>query len=211
MTLPQIIGATGRAGAGKDTFCAMAHDLLLANSIPSAIVACANPLKDMCADVFGTAYGVESRHFFGTQEEKQMSLHHYDLPNWSGRKILQYVGTEGFRHVGPQVWSNYMLGNAQKLIKAGVAVVLVSDIRFLSEAEAVQNNGGIVVRMKRPEADLEGENQGIAGHASETELMAIAEDFVLDNQGGPLESLNEKIRVLLCQLGFLPSTRKPQA
>lgn len=210
MATPEIIGLTGRAASGKDTFCTIATRLLAQERIPSATIACAGKLKEICTDVFETAYGIDRRHFHGTQDDKNELLEQYGLGTWSGRRILQFIGTEGFRHIAPTVWSSYMFGAAQRELQLGARVVFVSDVRFLNEANVIQRNKGIIVRMKRPEADDPYTNQGIEGHSSEVELLSICEDFVLDNRGGPLEELEAKIRVLLCQLGFLPSIRKPR-
>ena len=118
---------------------------------------------------------------------------------------LQFIGTEGFRHIHPEVWSRTMFGRAKRDLQR-YKVVFISDVRFLSEAQIIQDNGGIVVRVKRPESN--DDNQGIQGHASETELLSIKEDYVIDNQDGPLDNLRLLVKDLLCQLDFLPSTQK---
>jgi len=198
-----IIGVCGRAGAGKDTVCNMAVEILKTHSIPAQRIACADPIKEICEQVFGRAFSVSASAFWGSQEEKNAPLE--AVPNWSGRKILQHIGTEGFRHIHPQVWSKYMYGRAVGLLEEDqLDAVFISDIRMLPEAELIQDNGGIIVRVVRPSSD-EGENQGLQGHATELEQTSIKEDFVINNEGRSLEELEVLVRHLLHELHFIGS------
>lgn len=195
MTYP-IIGITGRAAAGKDTvgnyICAQGQF----KGKTVAKMACADQLKKICSDVFFDAFGVPSEAFFGTQEEKEAPLE--AVPGWTGRKILQYIGTEGFRHIHEDVWARAMIGRARSLINGDVCkMVVVADVRFLSEAKAIKDAGGLIIRVKRPEADAV-----VSAHASETQLALIQEDYVIDNQGRELYLLENLVKDLLCQLNF---------
>lgn len=190
-----IIGFTGRAAAGKDTVCNYIVEYLKTKNKMAVKIACADPLKELCADIFGRALQVPRKAFFGNQVEKEMFLR--AVPGWSGRKILQYIGTEGFRHVSPTIWADYMIGHANHTLDTGADIVLVSDVRFLSEANAIHKAGGLVVRVKRPEAD-----SVISSHQSETELLNIQEDYILDNQGRELYLLEKLIEEFLCKLNF---------
>jgi hypothetical protein len=196
-----ILGITGRAGAGKDTVSDFICELVKLRSKhfhQATKIACADPLKEMCFDVFSTAFDVPREAFYGSQAQKEALLE--SVPGWSGRRILQYVGTEGFRHVHEDVWSKLMIGRARKLLdhpSNHTKLVVVSDIRFLSEANAIQNAGGLIVRVKRPEADLQ-----TSSHKSETELSEIKEDYVIDNKGRELYLLRDLVEEFLSTLGF---------
>ena len=91
---------------------------------------------------------------------------------WTPRMIAQYIGTEGFRRVSPNVWIDYLLKNARRVLTSKPLVV-VTDTRFRSECEGIWRVGGEVWRIKRPEAQG---NVGIAGHASETEQNSISDN-----------------------------------
>jgi len=191
-----IIGITGRASAGKDT---VGNYICAAGQFKGKIVsklACADQLKMICFTVFNAGFGVPSEAFFGTQAEKEAPLK--EVPGWSGRRILQYVGTEGFRHIHEEVWARAMIGQARGLIDNDISkMVVVCDVRFLTEAAVIKEAGGIVVRVKRPEAD-----KAVSAHASETELALIQEDYVIDNQGRELYLLEKLVGEFLCQLNF---------
>lgn len=94
---------------------------------------------------------------------------------WTPRTILQYVGTEGFRSIDPQVWVRYAINDArERLHSGGLKFVAITDCRFRSEAQAVWAAGGEVWRIKRPETA--GIVTGLAGHASEMEQDSISDD-----------------------------------
>lgn len=207
-TPPIIIGVTGRASAGKDTVCDMAVKLLAEQHKKAKKIALAAPLKSMCAELFSKAYDIPDDAFNGCQDDKNRELE--QLPGWTGRKILQHIGTEGFRVIAPNLWSAYMVGTANALFAEGHQVAFVCDVRFLNEATAIHDAGGIIIRVKRPIAD-QGTNQGIKGHASEMEIAQIEADFTINNLGRSLPQLEGLVKDLLCQLELLHSTQKPQA
>ncbi len=201
MTYP-IIGVTGRAHSGKDTVCRMAAELVLAEDLHPAIIACADPLKEMCARLYCTAFNVPRSAFYGTFAEKARVLRTNEHGEWSGRRLLQHVGTEGFRYTHNQVWSMYMIGRAKNLFDERSAdVVLVSDIRFPQEAKIIQDAGGIVLRMYRKSAD-----ELPITHSSEAECDSIVADYSIDNEGQDLRALQGRVKDFLCQLQ-LPSSR----
>jgi hypothetical protein len=191
-----IIGITGRASAGKDT---VGNYICKAGQFRGKTVAklgCADQLKRICSEVFYEGFGVPHAAFYGTQDEKEAPLE--TVPGWSGRRILQYVGTEGFRHIHEEVWARAMIGRARSLIDdTSCKMVVVCDVRFLTEAAVIKEAGGMIVRVKRPEAD-----SVISVHASETQLSFIQEDYVIDNQGKELYLLEKLVGEFLCQLNF---------
>ena len=98
------------------------------------------------------------------------------------RDLLQKLGTEALRdNLHPDVWVNALFSDP------GFAAEkwLVTDVRFVNEAEAIKERGGILMRVKR---DLE-----TGSHASETQLDKYKFDVVIKNNGN-LEELVESVR-----------------
>lgn len=93
---------------------------------------------------------------------------------WRNREVLQHIGTEGFRTVDPSVWVNYLFQKIEGAMGRGLQYAVITDCRFRSEAEAVWAKGGEVWRIRRPE--VEKEQVGIKGHASEVEQDSIKDD-----------------------------------
>jgi hypothetical protein len=212
-----LIGFTGRAGAGKDTACDMGIQLVEAAGGQAVKIAFADPLKYICKFVFGYAYDIPDSAWYGSQAEKNDLLpgvvqewrNEEQRWTWTGREILQKIGTEGFMGIHPMVWARHLVKRAEEYVDEGVDVVFVNGVRFVQDAAVIKQHGGHIVRLRRPEADT-GDNQGLKNHPSEVEQSSIKEDFVLDNKGASLDKLQSRVEKLLCDLHFLPLTSKQQ-
>src|SRR5699024_8369515 len=72
------------------------------------------------------------------------------------RRLMQYMGDVGRQMFGPQVWVNALaddLAFEGSLCEGRIApdsLVVVSDVRFTSEAQWVRNLGGAVWHITRP-------------------------------------------------------------
>lgn len=124
------------------------------------------------------------------------------------RSALQKIGTEGARAAETEVWVRYGLRVAKQLQGPNKAYyrtkgiytddtinysgVVITDMRFENEVDAVLGAGGIVIRIKRPDAGLSGE----AGkHASEEEQASIPDskfNYILNNDSS-LDALEKKV------------------
>jgi hypothetical protein len=118
---------------------------------------------------------------------------------WTNRKILQYLGTEGFRRIDPGVWVRFAMNKAKQFLDENIDdhYVVISDCRFKSEATAIWAAGGEVWRIKRPETDKSAE--GLKGHASEVEQESITDSecqAVIQNDG-TLENLKGLVNAQL--------------
>lgn len=90
------------------------------------------------------------------------------------RRLLQYMGTEVGRNLlGENIWVDAVLHKAEKVS----GPVVITDVRFINELEAVQNAGGVVVRVERPGIGPKND------HPSETELIGADFDYYIDNDG----------------------------
>lgn len=135
------------------------------------------------------------------------------------RFALQSLGTEWGRNCYPEVWTTYTMRIANKLLEnrnleynpsGGLwkndgysgkrSGVVISDVRFRNEMEAVRNQGGKVVRIKRDKpTTLSG---SASKHSSEQEQKDIADsefDYILQNHED-LTTLQEEIRSMLAKL-----------
>jgi hypothetical protein len=87
-----------------------------------------------------------------------------------GRKLLQDIGMAG-RAYDPKLWINFM----HQFVIPNRSII-IDDVRFLNEAEAIRKLNGIVIRVKRFGVDP-------MDHVSETEQEQINPDFTLINDG----------------------------
>lgn len=102
------------------------------------------------------------------------------------RELLQKFGTAIRNEVCSDFWVQAAFNNIKNIKHH---TIVFTDVRFKSEAEAIKNKGGVLVRINRKEA-------GAGNHISETELDDYKFDIVINNNGD-LSDLLEQVRVLM--------------
>ncbi len=212
-----IIGFAGKAASGKTT-AAKHLQTILGDKIQ--VLPMASMLRRE-VETFLRQVGAEDRVplLYGNQQDKLTPFdvdeqsarsccsawdsfisHNQDIqdqPGWtlvSVRRILQWWGTEYRRAQDPDYWTKAWEGALTELTDRNVHI-LVDDVRFHNEVEAVQRNGGVLIRVERP-----GFN-GANDHSSENSL----DDFngwnmVLLNDGSLeefLRQVEDKVLTLL--------------
>lgn len=173
-----IIGIFGYAGAGKDT---------AADALPFTKIAFADPLRTACAALFNLKMPVPP-------DEKT-------IPGPVGvsyRRAMQVMGTDVVRdqfsslfpelsHEGKDHWVELLF----KRINPDENYV-ITDVRFLNEAAAVVQNGGLLVYIKRgPSSDSHPSETGI-----DTILMSDLLFTTVDNIG-TIEDLQRTMRAVV--------------
>jgi len=161
-----IIGFVGLIGAGKDT----AADYLV-NTHEFRRDSFANTLKDAVACVFGWDRTLlegrtkEAREWREQRDEWWSNRLGMDItPRW----ILQYWGTDVCRKsFHNDIW---IASLENKIRKTGDNIV-ISDVRFPNEIDAIHNASGLVVRIKRGNdpkwfSDAQAYNRGPNGNAN---------------------------------------------
>lgn len=140
-----IIGFVGFISSGKDT----AADYLV-NFHGFRRDSFANTLKDAVAAVFGWDRTLlEGRTNEARQWREQVDpwwAARLNMPNLTPRWVLQYWGTEVCRQgFHDDIWIS-SLENKMRKTKDNI---VISDVRFPNEIQAIHRAGGIVVRVKR--------------------------------------------------------------
>lgn len=162
--LPQLIGLSGKAGAGKDTLA-----LHLVRNFDYQQYAFAWPIKRAIDAILGTpAIMWEDRDW------KERSLEFIDA---SPRKLAQTLGTEWGRDlIDKDIWLKLMEQrfNVAHHMQQGM---VVSDVRFENEASKIRELGGVVVIINRKAAGP------VANHSSEKGLRKNKRDIILENDG----------------------------
>ena len=206
-----IIGISGKIGSGKDTAGQILQDVT-----GWEIRKFADALKDCVCRIIGcTREQLEDREFkerplgeewnlwrvsgytgeeyiFNTQKEGIETFGGYYRPvlqNLTPRKILQLLDTEAGRQIiHPNIWVNATFAGFDK----SKDNIIITDIRFPNELEAVKNRGGITIRLERGDGDT-------GDHPSETALDNANFDFVVDNNG-TIKELGDKLNNILCNI-----------
>lgn len=94
------------------------------------------------------------------------------------REFLQILGTEGLRNnLHQNVWVNALFADYRpaKLSEYNPSNWVISDVRFINEAQAIKDRGGYVIRIDRPGV------KPVNNHSSETGLDNWDFDFKVAN------------------------------
>lgn len=183
-----IIGLSGYAQAGKDTLGA-----ILVAQHGFRRVAFADKLRAMAlaldpivgAAMFGETFRLSDLIDQGGWEEAKRSP--------EVRRLLQRLGTEAGRDIlGNDIWVNAALDQVN--LDDPSERIVITDCRFLNEAQAIRRTGGYVVRIERPGI------KAVNAHPSETALDGFDFDNVVLNNKSPA-TLAETAKKLLVQLG----------
>jgi hypothetical protein len=172
----KILAFLGPAGSGKTVACQLLQNLGQAEGKKVVKLSFADPLKKVCSDIYCFAYDIPASNFYGTQEEKETV--HEVLGNRTGREILQFLGTGGFRAMTPDVWVQYMLRHCEVAARYGADLIVIDDLRYTNEAEALRTLGAYIVRLKKDDLPTNGVTYA---HISEIEHHSIDADETICN------------------------------
>ena len=190
-----LVGISGKARSGKDTFAHMLSRRLQAKTGHSfVLMAYANELKNRIQKDFDMSY----EQLWGDEKEEYDRRYKKDRQNWiagrrdhdeikenfwTPREVMQAYG-QFFRTIDYDFWVKYLF----KVIKEKeFKNVIVTDLRHINEVDAVVNKGGFHVRVEREDKDGVHNDQ----HISETALdKGYRIDFKVNNNG-TLEELEQ--------------------
>jgi hypothetical protein len=158
-----LIGLTGPAGCGKDTVAAMIPE--------SHRIGFADPLYQGLSAMLGIP-----EHILRARGQKEVPLERLGK---SPRHLLQTLGTEWGRDlVHPNIWLELAFWRWEAAAARGQRVIVVPDVRFRNEAEAIRAEGGEVWMVHRESVTP------VASHSSETGLDARLIDRLVVNNAG---------------------------
>lgn len=185
-----VTGFTGKMGSGKTTAC----DYMLTHfpkhvkvNFKDALVA---ELKKNFMPLLREMYhatiefAIDGEPYY--EKDEDMCKYLFKVKPPLVRKLLQGYGTEVRRADDPNYWVKQWKIEVQKQLDLGNWVVC-DDVRFLNEAEAIHEMGGILVRIQRPDIVDTGT------HSSETEMEQIGVSRIIETKQGDLESLYKQL------------------
>lgn len=201
-----IIGISGKALSGKDETGKIIMEYYKEKKF--VVKKFADKLKEITAILLGIQRSdLESQEYKASVLPKDWWIYKF------GEKIIPYVGNEGKldEHILVKTTPRWLLQNIgtdcfRKLIHPDVWVistfadydesknVVITDVRFKNEADAIKKRGGIVIRIKRPTDDYS------ITHPSETALDDYPNFDAVINNDGTIDDLKEKVINLLTTL-----------
>lgn len=168
-----IIGLTGYARSGKDTVAALIGRLEYERTgDPDAVasISFAAPMKAFCLELFGFSL---DQIYGDLKEEPDPRWTRPDGKPLTPRYALQTLGTEWGRNCDPDLWVKVAMQKA-KSAHAAQKLAIITDVRFLNEARAIRDVGGVIWRIYR---------SGRAhSHASEAEIWSEKMTELVDSE-----------------------------
>ena len=180
-----LIGFTGQPGSGKNAAAdhlTARHDfrqVAFADAIRQAVLTI-----DPWVDTFYRLREVVRAWGWETAKRNSPEV----------RRLLQVFGTEVGRDMfGTESWVDQVFKKLDSFPQG--QRVVITDVRFANEADALWARGGFLVRLRR-DASHHG---GVLDHRSETESAALVPDYYLSNQTS-LEELHRRLDRLVIRL-----------
>jgi hypothetical protein len=111
----------------------------------------ADPLKEIAISLFD----VESEKVYGSDDDKNSftNIKWEDVSDGNKntgyltiREFLEHFGTKVIRRMKANVWSDYSI---KKILSEQSEIAIIPDVRFPNEVAAIQNAGGVVIRLTR--------------------------------------------------------------
>lgn len=159
--IPPIIGIAGAARSGKDTLA----DFLQVET-GGYIYHLADPMRAMLLAGFGI--DLNTQHWRERKEEVIGPI------GKSPRQLMQTLGTEWGRNlISEELW----LVMAQIQLRTRGPGMIVPDIRFENEAKWVRDRGGILIHLRRKDA------QKVQEHTSESGVTPALGEVTISNDG----------------------------
>jgi dephospho-CoA kinase len=172
-----IIGLCGNGQSGKDTLA-----VGLVKYYGFERHAFADPIRNMLYAlnplVLTDAAAFNEGMLYPIRLKKLVDQYGWEVAKQSNevRILLQRLGSEAGRdQLGENVWVDALFNKAQ------APLIVITDVRFPNEAEAIKQRGGIIVRVER-------EGYGpINGHHSEVAFKG--QNILIHNSGTPKDLL----------------------
>lgn len=197
---PILIGLAGQKGAGKDT---------AAGGLPQAVkIAFAGPVKQMLA----VGLGLTEAQLNGGEKSRPVAWLG-DGTDITPRYLMQSLGTEwGRTLVDPDVWVKLAARKVDDELARGAdgqqgrSVILVTDVRYESEANMIRARGGVIVHILRNRKPVRGIREKLlrlwdmlTDHSSEVRLPVHPADMIVLNVG-TVEELQQQLRQVVEKL-----------
>jgi len=196
--MTHIIAFAGRKQSGKTTCSEFVQKIINGLIEPynnSKIYNFADPLKqDICMNILG----LSKDQCYGTDEQKNELVNCYwDNNQLTAREVMQLVGTDMFRSMQRNVWSDATI---RKIKKENPSMAIIADCRFPNEVDAVKDAGGYVIKLTR--------NPYSSNHSSETALDDNTYDqsnfdLIIDNRILNILEQNSAIQEFLTNKGIV--------
>ncbi len=139
----KLIGLVGASGAGKTS---IAETLQREEGFYRLHMG--QPIKDMLS-----AFGLNDLELRGPPEVRAQGS--AKLAGKSPRFAMQTLGTDwGREMISKRIWANHLKRRLAELRQDRVQKIIVDDLRFPEDFDAILDAGGMIVRVVRPDLEV---------------------------------------------------------
>jgi hypothetical protein len=158
--------------------------------------------KDTAAEYLQKQYGGEIFKFAQPIYDIMKAAHKIaGIDTFKDTKMLTWVGTDWGRSINKDLWVNNCLDRINAAQRRGcymsgepfVNNFFVTDMRFPNEAEALKNNGFVLVRIDRNNRPVENR----ANHESENAMNDFKDWDIVINNDSQLKEFYEQLEKLV--------------
>lgn len=180
----RIIAFTGKKGNGKSTASRKVEDMLMADGQEVVRVNFKDALVSTMREKLGGTLG-EMAILLNSNVDRL-----FDEKPPMMRKLMQNIGTDIYRSIDSDYWVKQW---KQKVESLGDVVVIVDDVRFQNEFDAIKSLGGTVTRIVATNKE-----NPVDEHPSEKEQDGFECDFtfVADSKENLEAIVEERLTVM---------------
>ncbi len=182
--LPRVIGICGYKQSGKDTISEILQQYGYDHiKISNTLKAVTKLLFDFTDDQVNGEKKDIVDNYWGISPRQMMQF--------IGTDVMQFEIQKVMKDVGRNFWINRLIQTELESCKS--RCVVISDLRFKHEYEALKKYGLYVIQVNRPSL-LKNDS-----HISESEFLTIPANEIIINDGSKRD-LEEKIKRLMTEL-----------
>lgn len=178
-----IIGITGKAGSGKDTFANYLMTYFIKKKKVYTIKHFATPLKECSAILLGIP-----SYELNKEEIKDYVLNDYNI---TIREFMQILGTEIIRKINRDIFVDTLFRRNK-----GINNIIIPDVRFVNEAKAIKEKKGIIIKVIKKDQQY----SKIHEHESEIEMEEILADYTIEANPGDFDKLESEAKRIVEEL-----------
>ena len=190
-----IIGFVGKMGSGKSTACEYLaeafEDVKRVNMKDGLVREMKERLPNVLDELVGNQNDIEGE--WGDGSEWSVERLFQEKPPIM-RALMQNYGTEVRRGDDPDYWVKQWKNTVDRVANQERFHVVCDDVRFLNEAKAVKEMGGVIVRIVRTDITDTGT------HQSEIEMDQIKADYTVTAEKGQHQKLYSQLSELFDSL-----------
>jgi hypothetical protein len=193
--MKNIVVFYGQKGTGKDT----CYELLQKISHTEVTkISFADKLRDTCWSLFQNKLQDKER-LYGSIAKKEEVIEGWEVPSnlgfkekfWTGRRLLQWFGTEVCRNIYGNIWIDSL---GETLEKKHEDTVCITDCRFKNEYDYLNSlNDSKKYRVIFVKIDRKTDDNVFGTHASEQDMSRFFQNYTIVNDGN-VEDLRLKIK-----------------